>query len=125
MKKFGILIFIVALIVGVVFSNLFSFGKASERIFNISFSKSVQGSGVSGTETRDIGAFSGLDVGGVFNVEVTAGREFGIEVAADENLLQYIRTEVQNGVLRISATERLKSHTPIRVRVSAPELESI
>ena len=124
MKKLGIIIFVVALILGVVFSNLFSFGKASARFFNISFN-SVAGSGVAATESRDVSEFNGIDVGGVFQVEVTAGKEYGVVVEADDNLLQYVKTEVSGGVLKISSTERLKSTTPMRIRVSAPEIESI
>jgi len=124
MKKLGIIIFVVALLLGVVFSNLFSFGKASARFFNISFN-SVAGSGVAATESRDVSEFNGIDVGGVFQVEVTAGKEYGVVVEADDNLLQYVKTEVSGGVLKISSTERLKSTTPMRIRVSAPEIESI
>ena len=124
MKKLGIIIFVVALILGVVFSNLFSFGKASARFFNISFN-AVAGSGVAATETRNLSDFTGIDVGGVFQVEVTAGKEFSVTVEADDNLLPYVKTEVRDGVLRISSNERLKSSTQIRVRVSAPEIESI
>ena len=124
MKKFGIIIFVVALLVGVVFANLFSFGKASARFFNISFN-SIAGSGVAATESRNVSEFKGIDVGGVFQVEVTAGKDYGVVVEADDNLLQYVKTEVSGGVLKISSTERLKSSTPLRIRVSAPDIESI
>ena len=36
MKKIGIIIFIIALILGVAFANFFSWGKTSARIFNFS-----------------------------------------------------------------------------------------
>ena len=124
MKKFGIIIFVVALLVGVVFANLFSFGKASARFFNISFN-SIAGSGVAATESRNVSEFKGIDVGGVFQVEVTAGKDYGVVVEADDYLLQYVKTEVSGGVLKISSTERLKSSTPLRIRVSAPDIESI
>ena len=124
MKKLGIIIFVIALSLGVVFSNLFSFGKASARFFNFSFN-AVVGSGVAATESRDLDEFKGIDVGGVFQVEVTAGKDYGVVVEADDNLLQYVKTEVSGGVLRISSTERLKSSTPLRIRVSAPDIESI
>lgn len=124
MKKLGIVIFVVALLLGVVFSNLFSFGKASARFFNISFN-AVSGSGVAATETRDISDFTGIDVGGVFQVEVSVGKDFAVVVEADDNLLPYVRTEVSGGVLKISTSERLKSSTPMRIKISAPDIESI
>jgi hypothetical protein len=125
MKKLGIIIFIFALIAGVVFANLFSFGRVSGKLFNFSIGRSVKGSGVTASEVRNVTGFKGVDVGGVFVVEIIAGSDFDVKVEADDNLLQYIKTEVNDGVLKISSTERIKSHEPLRVRVSAPTIESV
>ena len=125
MKKLGIIIFIVAILVGVVFANLFSFGRVSGKLFNFSIGRSVKGSGVTASEVRNVSGFKGVDVGGVFEVEIIAGNDFEVKVEADENLLQYIKTEVDGGVLKISSTERIRSHEPLRVRVSAPTIESL
>jgi hypothetical protein len=125
MKKFGILIFIVTILVGVVFANLFSFGKASGKLFNFSFLSAIKGSAVAGSEVRNVSGFKGVDVGGIFQVEVTVGKDFAVEVEADDNLLQYIKTEVEHGVLKIETTERINSHTPMRIRISAPDIESV
>jgi hypothetical protein len=125
MKKFGILIFIFAVIFGVVFSNLFSFGKASGKVFSFSLGSSVKGSGVNKSEVREVKEFTGVDVGGVFTVDITAGKEFGIEVETDDNLLQYVRTEVRGGILKIDTTERIKPESGIRVRVTAPNIERL
>ena len=125
MKKIGIIIFIVAILAGVVFANLFSFGGASGQLFNFSFKTGIKGSGVAASEAREANDFTGVDVGGVFQVEITAGKDFSVAVDADDNLLQYIKTEVNGGVLHIETTERINSTTPIRVRIAAPDIESI
>lgn len=125
MKKIGIVIFIAAILVGVVFANLFSFGRASGQLFNFSFKSGIKGSGVAASEAREADDFTGVDVGGVFQVEITAGKDFAVLVDADDNLLQYIKTEVNGDVLHIETTERINSTTPIRVRISAPNIESI
>jgi hypothetical protein len=125
MKKIGIVIFIVAVLAGVVFANLFSFGRASGQLFSFSFKSGIRGSGVAASEAREANDFTGVDVGGVFQVEITAGREFSVLVDADDNLLQYIKTEVNGDVLHIETTERINSTTPIRVRISAPDIESV
>ena len=65
MKKLGIIIFIFALLVGVVFANLFSFGRVSGKLFNFSIGRSVKGSGVTASEVRNLSGFKGVDVGGV------------------------------------------------------------
>jgi hypothetical protein len=126
MKKIGIIIFIVALIVGVTFANLFSWGKASAKIFNFSVNfGGVKGSGNVQTEKRGVADFRAIEVGGVFEVEVIAQKEFSVEVEADDNLLQFIKTEVRGGTLEISTEKRISTKERIRIRISAPDIESV
>jgi hypothetical protein len=126
MKKIGIIIFAVALLAGVIIANLCSFGRLGARLFNVSFNVgSVSGSGNIVKDKRDVSGFKSVDVGGVFKVEVTAQKDFEVEVMADDNLLQYIKTEVDGGVLKIETEKRIISHEPILVRVSAPDIENI
>ena len=125
MKKFGFLIFIVAILVGVVFANLFSFGRASTSLFTFSLNSGIKGSSVAGSEVRNVGGFKSVEVGGVFQVEIVAGNEFHVEVQADDNLLQYIKTDVDGGVLKIATTEKVNSRTPMRIMISAPNLEGL
>src|SRR5688500_17063218 len=112
MKKIGIIVFILAILVGVVFAHILSFGKASGTLFNFSFVSGIRGSGVAGSEVRKMDDFKGVDVGGVFQVEILAGKEFEVGVEADENLLQSIIADVEHGVLKISTSDRLKSDNP-------------
>jgi Putative auto-transporter adhesin, head GIN domain len=125
MKKVGIIIFAVALLIGLVCSNFFSFGKAKEGFFDFSFFTGVSGSGNSVTEKRDLSGFKAVEVGGVFKVEITAQKDFSVEVEADDNLLPLIRTEVRGGILTIESEKRINSHNPILVRISAPDIESL
>ena len=126
MKKVGIIIFAVALIIGLVVSNLFSFGRTSSRFFNFSMDfGGVHGSGNVASEKRDISGFKSVDVGGVFQVEITAQKEFSVEVLADDNLLPLIKTEVDGDTLRIETEKRLKSSNPIIVRISAPDIDDL
>ncbi|CAN5131372.1 head GIN domain-containing protein [soil metagenome] len=126
MKKIGIILFLATLAIGLVVSNLFSFGKEASKFFNFSFSVgSVKGSGQTALEVRDIAGFHAIDVGGVFEVKITAQKDFAVEVEADDNLLPLIRTEVRNGVLRIETDRKLSTSNPIRIRVSAPDIDDL
>lgn len=126
MKKLGLIIFAGALIVGLVVSNLFSFGRVKDRLFNFSFNIGKEkGSGNLASEAREVSAFHAIEVGGVFQVEITVGKEHGVEVEADDNLLQYIKTEVRRGVLEIKTTRGIKSANPIRVRVTAQDIDDL
>lgn len=126
MKKIGIFLFLMTLAIGLVVSNIFSFGRASSPLFNFSFNfKGVKGSGVSATERRDLSDFTAVDVGGVFQVEITAQKDFGVEIEADDNLMEYIKTEVRGGVLKIRTEKKISTRNAIRIRISAPAIERL
>lgn len=126
MKKIGFIIFASALIIGLVVSNLFSFGRVSSKFFNFSFNfKGEKGSGHMASEVRDLKGFRAIDVGGVFHVEITAQKEFSVEVEADDNLLQYIKTEVRGGKLNIEMDKKVSTKNPMRIRISAPDIDDL
>lgn len=125
MKKVGIIIFIIALFVGVIFAKVFSFGSTSARFFNFKINFSETGSGNMATEKREVSNFKAVDVGGVFQVEITAQKEFSVEVQADDNLLPLIKTEIRNGVLKIESENKFNTKNPIIVRISAPDIENL
>lgn len=125
MKKIGLIIFAVALLVGVIFANFVSFGKAELGLMDFSFKRGVKGSGNVVTETRDISGFKAIDVSGVFNVEIVAQKGFSVQIEADDNLIPLIQTEVNDGVLEISTEKRIKSSSKMTIRISAPDIEKI
>ena len=125
MKKLGILIFAVAVLIGVAFANVLSFGKVALPSFNISLGKGIKGSGNVITENRELSNFNSIEAGGVFSVEVTAQKEFGVQVEADDNLLPLIKTEVIDGKLILSTESRIRTTNRIVVRVSAPDISRV
>jgi HSP20 family molecular chaperone IbpA len=125
MKKIGILIFIAAAVFGVLVSSLFSFGRLDPGFLNISFNKKVRGSGSVSTERREVRDFKGVEVSGIFQVEIAAQKDFAVEVEADDNLLPLIRTEVRGGVLHIECEKRISTSKALKVRISAPYIESV
>lgn len=125
MKKIGLLIFITALIVGVSLANLFSFGKLTGRIFNFSINYGVSGSGNMASEKRNLTDFNAIEVGGVVQVEASAGKDFSVEVEADDNLLPLVKTEVSGGVLHLRTEKGISTKNPIRIRITAPDIENL
>lgn len=126
MKKIGVIIFGAALIIGLVVTNLFSFGRISDNFFHFSFNfKGVKGSGNMASEKRSVSDFKGVDVSGIFQVEITAQKDFSVEVEADDNLLPLISTEVRDGVLYIETEKRVNTGNPLRVRISAPDINKL
>lgn len=123
MKKIGIAIFAIALVAGLVVTNLFSFGRMFDLPVHFG---SVEGSGQMVSEVRSVEKFHGVDVGGVFRVEIVAGSQTGVEIEADDNLLPLIRTHVDHsGILHIDCERRIKSQNDIRVRVTTPDIDDL
>ncbi|MFH1810688.1 MAG: head GIN domain-containing protein [Pseudomonadota bacterium] len=61
----------------------------------------VKGSGVEATDERTPAAFSALSNETMLDVELVAGSEQLVRVTCDDNLLQYLKTEVRDGTLVI------------------------
>lgn len=121
MKKFGLFIFIAALSVGIVSALNCSVGN-----FGISIGfDSIKGSGNVQSEKRTVSGFNKVRAGGAIKVEITAQKDFSVEVEADDNLLPYIKTEVDGSSLKIYSEGRIKTKNPIRVRISMPELTGL
>ena len=52
-------------------------------------------------ETRSVSGFTGIDASSVFDITVTKGSTESLTIEADNDVMQYVRSEVQNGVLRL------------------------
>ena len=63
--------------------------------------KRVKGSGEMVTKTRTVGEYDAVSVGGSFDVKLYAGAEGKITITVDDNLEEYLISEVENGKLKI------------------------
>ncbi|HLM00124.1 MAG TPA: head GIN domain-containing protein [Pyrinomonadaceae bacterium] len=124
MRKVKIIVFIVALIAGLSFAKMFAFSTGLSLPSFSLFSK-VKGSGNTRIEKRDVSDFSSVKAGGAVTVEIAAQRDFNVEVEADDNLLEHIKTEVNGDTLRIYTEGSIRTRNPIRVRISMPQIESL
>ncbi len=124
MKKFGLLVLIGAVLLGVVLANSISYGKVSLGDV-ISFRSGIKGSGNVVTESRNASPFTSVRVRGVFNVNIVAGGTQSIEVEAEDNLMPFIEAEVDGGTLVIRSSKSLKPTQPLTVRISVENIEQI
>ncbi len=118
MKKCGFIIFLCALTIGTIFSANCSF---------VSFNSlsGIKGSGTAKSEIRNVSGFKGIQAGGAVNLEVAVQKDFSVEIQADDNLLEHIKTETSGDTLKIYSDERMSPKTKISVRISMPEITSL
>jgi hypothetical protein len=89
-------------------------------------SHSVEGSGVAAAETREVSAFDGVELAGSNNVIVRVGGKQRVVVHGDDNLLERVTTDVQQGVLVIGETPgSFTTKSPMYVEVDAPSLDAL
>ena len=88
-------------------------------------SKTVVGSGVQATQTRNVSGFTGVDLAGGNNVTVRVGGRQSVAVRGDDNLLDRITTNVDNGTLVIGSKGSFTTKSPMSIDVSVPSLETL
>ncbi len=94
---------------------------ACNGIFPISGSKNII------SENRDVNDFSGIDVSLSAEIILIQGDDESLSIEADDNIMSYIQTTMQNGVLNISTTPNttITPSQPIKITLSFITLNNI
>ncbi len=89
--------------------------------------ETVKGNGQLKKETREVGSYTALASQGSMDVDITYGNSNSITVEADENLLPYIETSVENGKLTIKSKKgiNLKTNSKLIVYVTMAKINSL
>lgn len=87
----------------------------------------ITGEGPIVTEKRNPGNFSGIDSRISADVYYTPSASYGVEIQAQQNILNILETYTANGnlVIRFKNDVRVRSHDRITVNVSAPSLNNL
>lgn len=87
----------------------------------------VHGSGVATTQERDVEAFRRLTLAAPAEVDVRLGEPRSVSVRCDDNLVEHVRTRVEDGTLVIDLEpgDDYAFHRSLHVTVIAPELEGV
>lgn len=89
--------------------------------------KRIKGNGNMTTETRNTLDYDGVNLGGFFDVILVKGKEGKIKIEGEENLMDYIVTEVTNGTLKVKVKKGVNIKTSRRLTVTVPvkEIEKV
>ena len=87
--------------------------------------ESVRGNHHVTTADRQTEPFSGIKVSTGIDVYLTQGDKNAVQVEADENLHEYIRTEVKGGVLNVYSDKNIRDAERKRVYVTMKEITSL
>lgn len=85
---------------------------------NLNFGETIEGSGTIITEKRTIiDSFDKVSASTGINVIIEQGTPTLVEVETDDNLMQYVITRVENGVLLVKMKSNTTTLSPVDVRV--------
>ena len=89
--------------------------------------QTIEGNGNLKKETREASGYTGVASAGAFDVDISYGNASTITIEADENLLPYIETFVENGELKLRNKKgvNLKSKNKMKVHVSLTKLTAL
>jgi hypothetical protein len=85
----------------------------------------VVGSGKRQKQMREIAPFTSISTEGAYEIEFEAQKPLSLEIEADDNILPLVTTEVSNGVLRIRSRTGFSVNQPIKLKITAPNLEGL
>jgi len=85
----------------------------------------VIGSGVRKVEKRELSSFTSISTDGAFEIDVICQQPQTLEIEGDDNLLSMVSTQVSNGVLRITPVGGYSTRTPMKIKISAPNIDGI
>jgi hypothetical protein len=89
--------------------------------------QTIKGNGETKKEIRTVSNFTSLSSQGSMNVQISYGNSTSVTVEADENLLPYIETTVEDGrlIIRPKKNVNLTSRSKMTVYVSMTQINSL
>lgn len=85
----------------------------------------IPGNGISKSETRTVGTFDKIDARGIGEFHVHYGAQPEVVVTVDENLLEYITTEVEDGTLTLGTSEGISTKVGLKFDITVTELSEV
>lgn len=85
----------------------------------------IPGNGIKKSEMRAVGTFHEIDTSGIGDLNIQFGDKTEVVVTTDENLLEYITAEVEDGRLKLGVSENISSRLGIHYDITVTELDQV
>jgi hypothetical protein len=94
-------------------------------ILNSGCEKTIRGNGKIITQQRTVEGFNGISIKGGYDVYLTNSINESLVIEADENLFEYISTEVQDSILVVSNLKTFLRSKKLRLAIGYRTLNSL
>jgi hypothetical protein len=99
---------------------------ALSSVVLFSCNPSLRGSGKIISQVRNVGNFKSLSAATSINVDVTVGSTYEVTVEADDNVIEFVKTEVVGGTLKVRYADNTSlRNATVTVHVIVPTLEKL
>jgi hypothetical protein len=85
----------------------------------------VHGSGNMVSQDRKVGDFTRISIAGGYKVTLKQDSTYGIRITGDDNLLKYIKTELQGDKLKIYSKKNFCSRGPMLITIGIGNLSEL
>jgi hypothetical protein len=85
----------------------------------------IKGSGKRELQKRDVAQFTSISTEGAFTVEITCQKDLSLEVEGDDNVLQFVTSDVSGNNLRLKNTKSYSTNEPVKFTISVPNLDGL
>lgn len=89
------------------------------------FGSGIRGSGKRELQKREVAPFTSISTEGAFTIEITCQKDRSLEVEGDDNVLEYVTSEVGSNILRLKNTKNYSTNEPVKFTISVPNLEGL
>ncbi len=104
--------------------GIFVIGKRSCHFISLP-GMGLRGNGAVKTESRSVRDFHAIDLSLAGDVEFSVSDQYSVEVQAQENLLPILKTEVENGTLKIYFSENVSQSDNVKIKVTGPSFDGL
>lgn len=88
--------------------------------------KLLEGSGSSSSQAREVPEFRAVRIQGCFDLRACVGKTRSVVLEGDDNLLEHVRTRVEDGVLVLDfAPGRYRTRLPLSIALVTPALTAV
>lgn len=85
----------------------------------------IDGEGATVEQTLDVRSFEGIKLTMNADVYLTKGSSQSVRISAQQNIIDLIKTDVEDGVWRISPEENIDDHSQIKIYITAASLNYV
>ena len=85
----------------------------------------ISGSGKRELQKRNVAPFTSISTEGAFTIEVTCQKDVSLEVEGDDNVLEFVTSDVSGNILRLKNSKNYSTKEPVKFKISVPNLEGL